>query len=210
MSSVALYCIYIPWFIHRPSRAGSTVRTRYRIRATVPQTAILDASTMIVPSSIPHLSRIDAFAASGPMTHNTKADEQPRNARIRLKPGTRIDTITDSTLTQIRRTMRSPRLTFSREVCAPDSFISSMEERKGESMRSKMSSVAVSGCIRGLAVDSIQASKLPSGSKTASHGTDLAADCVSKHQISCHRQQCVDGRRDRLRIVNIILSTCSK
>jgi hypothetical protein len=57
---------------------------------------------MIDPSTTPHLPKIDAFAAKGPMTHNMKAEEQPRNARISLKPGTRIDISTDSKVTQIR------------------------------------------------------------------------------------------------------------
>jgi hypothetical protein len=60
------------------------------------------ANAMIDPSATPHLPKIDAFAAKGPMTHNMKAEEQPRNARISLKPGTKIDISTDSNVTQMR------------------------------------------------------------------------------------------------------------
>lgn len=106
------------------------------------------APTMIVPSNIPHLPDMDAFAATGPTMHSMNADEHPRNARISLNLGTRIDIITHPSVMQIRCTMRSLRLRFSRDARARDILlVSSCGEGWGTSMCSKISSVAVSGCV---------------------------------------------------------------
>ena len=57
---------------------------------------------MIVPSIIPHFPEMDTFAATGPMMHSINADEHPKKARVLLKPGTRIDIMTDPSVKQTR------------------------------------------------------------------------------------------------------------
>jgi hypothetical protein len=41
------------------------------------------------------------LAATGPITHNMKAEKEPRNAIIELNSGTRIETKIDNTVTEI-------------------------------------------------------------------------------------------------------------
>jgi len=145
------------YLLHLSFTAASPIRVHdnYVNSEIVPQMAMSRATVMISPSNIPQVLEIDASAAKGPMTHSINAEEQPRNARTSLKPGTSIDIITDSNVIQIRWTMRIPRSTFSREAWAADILpIPSVGEGRGRvgevrgaSMRSRISSVAVNGCV---------------------------------------------------------------
>jgi hypothetical protein len=48
--------------------------------APVPHTAITTASTITNPSNTPHRRSIATFAAIGPITHRTNAENEPRKA----------------------------------------------------------------------------------------------------------------------------------
>lgn len=81
--------------------------------ATVPQIAMMTPRTRTQPSKTPHLPASAIFADTGPITHNRKAEKEPRKAIIELNSGTRIDTPTDSAVrTTLWKTARNLRRTI--------------------------------------------------------------------------------------------------